>query len=84
MLNSLAHWVQTTVADHGLSAVFVRMVPIVRTFISLPAGMARMPLGRFSVLTFLGCLPWCTGLVAIGYYAGNNWQEWVRGCAAGC
>ncbi len=52
------------------------MVPIVRTFVSLPAGMARMPLGRFSVLTFLGCLPWCAGLVAIGYYAGNNWQEW--------
>ena len=38
---------------------FSRMLPIIRTFISLPAGIARMPLGRFTVLTFLGCLPWC-------------------------
>ena len=45
---------------------FARMLPLVRTFISLPAGVARMPFGRFSVLTFLGCLPWCFALVAIG------------------
>ncbi len=60
----------------GRLVFFGRMVPLVRTFVSLPAGVARMPLGRFSVLTFLGCLPWCIGLVAIGNYAGSNWQQW--------
>ena len=57
---------------------FSRMVPIVRTFISLPAGVARMPLGRFSVLTFLGCLPWCLALVWIGDAAGSNWDTWHK------
>src|SRR3954447_9815030 len=54
---------------------FARMVPLVRTFISLPAGVARMPLLRFSVLTFLGCLPWCFLLVWIGDAAGANWAS---------
>jgi membrane protein DedA with SNARE-associated domain len=52
------------------------MVPVVRTFISLPAGVARMPLGRFSILTFLGCLPWSLLLVFIGDAAGANWDTW--------
>ena len=51
-------------------------MPIVRTFISLPAGVARMPLGRFSVLTFAGCLLWSLLLVAIGNAAGANWETW--------
>jgi membrane protein DedA with SNARE-associated domain len=55
---------------------FARMMPLVRTFISLPAGVARMPLLRFSVLTFLGCLPWCFALVWIGDAAGANWDTW--------
>ncbi len=55
---------------------FSRMLPVIRTFISLPAGIARMPLGRFSVLTFLGCLLWCTLLVYIGDTAGANWDTW--------
>jgi membrane protein DedA with SNARE-associated domain len=55
---------------------FSRMLPLVRTFISLPAGIARMPLGRFSVLTLLGCLPWCALLVGIGDVAGANWTTW--------
>ena len=42
------------------------MLPIVRTFISLPAGIARMPFERFAVLTFLGALPWNVGLVLVG------------------
>jgi membrane protein DedA with SNARE-associated domain len=64
---------------YGTPAVFFgRMVPLVRTFISLPAGIARMPLVRFSVLTFLGCLPWCVLLVAIGDLAGSNWDAWHR------
>src|SRR5919202_4780593 len=62
---------------HGTPVVFfARMLPIVRTFISLPAGIARMPLGRFSVLTLLGCIPWCLALVALGDAAGANWDTW--------
>jgi membrane protein DedA with SNARE-associated domain len=57
---------------------FARLLPVVRTFISLPAGVARMPLGRFSVLTLLGSLPWCILLVAIGDVAGANWDTWHR------
>lgn len=57
---------------------FARLLPVVRTFISLPAGVARMPLGRFSVLTVLGSLPWCVLLVAIGDVAGKNWDAWHR------
>ncbi len=60
----------------GKAVFFGRMVPLIRTFVSLPAGMARMPLGRFSVLTFLGCLPWCIFLVAVGDIAGRNWDQW--------
>jgi membrane protein DedA with SNARE-associated domain len=62
---------------YGDAAVFfTRMLPIVRTFISLPAGVARMPFLRFSVLTFLGCLPWVFGLTFIGKQAGDNWEDW--------
>jgi membrane protein DedA with SNARE-associated domain len=57
---------------------FARMLPVIRTFISLPAGVARMPLVRFSVLTVLGTLPWCILLVAIGDIAGQNWDTWHR------
>ncbi len=62
---------------YGSAAVFFsRMLPIVRTFISLPAGVARMPLLRFSVLTFLGCLPWVFALAFIGKQVGSNWEDW--------
>jgi membrane protein DedA with SNARE-associated domain len=64
---------------YGTPVVFFsRLVPIVRTFISLPAGVARMPLGRFSLLTILGCLPWSFLRVAIGDAAGANWETWHR------
>jgi membrane protein DedA with SNARE-associated domain len=53
-----------------------RMLPIVRTFISLPAGVARMPFWKFSVLTFIGCLPWVFLLSFIGQQAGARWTEW--------
>jgi membrane protein DedA with SNARE-associated domain len=52
------------------------MLPIIRTFISLPAGVARMPFVRFSVLTFLGCLPWVFMLAFIGNQVGENWTQW--------
>jgi membrane protein DedA with SNARE-associated domain len=61
----------------GAWAVLVtRMLPIVRTFISLPAGVARMPFWRFSILTFVGCVPWVFMLTFIGQQAGENWEDW--------
>ena len=62
---------------HGDATVFfTRMLPIVRTFISLPAGIARMPFWRFSVFTLLGCVPWVFMLTFIGKEAGDNWEQW--------
>ena len=52
------------------------MLPIVRTFISLPAGVARMPFWRFTVLTLAGCVPWVTALALLGRAVGDNWEEW--------
>jgi membrane protein DedA with SNARE-associated domain len=64
-------------AKHGEATVFfTRMMPIVRTFISLPAGVARMPFWRFSLFTFLGCLPWVFALTFVGKQAGANWESW--------
>jgi membrane protein DedA with SNARE-associated domain len=61
----------------GAPAVFFsRMLPIVRTFISLPAGVARMPFLRFSVLTVLGCIPWVFALAFAGKQAADNWTDW--------
>jgi membrane protein DedA with SNARE-associated domain len=55
---------------------FSRMLPIVRTFISLPAGVARMPFWRFSALTLAGCVPWVFMLTYIGKVSGDNWEKW--------
>jgi membrane protein DedA with SNARE-associated domain len=61
---------------HGPAAVFVsRLLPVIRTFISLPAGIAEMPLLRFSVYTFVGCLPWSFVLAAVGYGVGGQWTR---------
>lgn len=51
-----------------------RMLPIIRTFISLPAGMARMNITRFALYTFIGSLPWCFGLAYMGAILGENWH----------
>jgi membrane protein DedA with SNARE-associated domain len=64
---------------HGEAAVFSsRLLPVIRTFISLPAGVARMPLGRFTVYTVLGCLPWTFALAWLGYALGENWEAAER------
>ncbi|HEV7495183.1 DedA family protein [Baekduia sp.] len=55
---------------------FSRMLPIVRTFISLPAGVARMPFWRFSALTLAGCVPWILMLTLVGKAARDNWDVW--------
>ncbi len=61
---------------YGDRAVFwSRLLPVVRTFISLPAGAARMKLGRFSVYSLLGSLPWSYGLAYGGYALGKNWER---------
>jgi membrane protein DedA with SNARE-associated domain len=64
-------------ARYGSATVFFsRMLPIIRTFISLPAGVARMPFWRFTALTVLGCLPWVFALALIGKEAGDRWERW--------
>lgn len=55
---------------------FTRLLPIVRTFSSLPAGVARMPLGRFTLLTTLGSIPWVLALGIVGKAVGDHWEDW--------
>src|ERR687893_315377 len=70
-------WADRWFERHGDATVFFsRMLPIIRTFISLPAGVARMPFWRFSVLTLLGCIPWVLMLTYIGKEAGDRWETW--------
>jgi membrane protein DedA with SNARE-associated domain len=70
-------WADDWFARYGSATVFfTRMLPIVRTFISLPAGVARMPFWRFTILTALGCLPWILMLTLIGREVGDNWEQW--------
>lgn len=60
---------------HGVKAVFFgRMLPVVRTFISLPAGVAKMNFKKFAAYTFLGALPWNFALAYIGFKMGENWE----------
>jgi membrane protein DedA with SNARE-associated domain len=54
---------------------FSRLLPVVRTFISFPAGVARMHFGRFILYTFVGSLPWCLALAWIGQIMGENWPR---------
>ena len=70
-------WADRWFERHGDATVFfTRMLPIIRTFISLPAGVARMPFWRFCVLTLAGCVPWVLMLTFIGQQAGDNWESW--------
>ena len=71
------HWADSWFQRHGDATVFfTRMLPIIRTFISLPAGVARMPFWRFSLLTLAGCVPWVLMLTWIGLAAGERWETW--------
>ncbi|HET9104019.1 MAG TPA: DedA family protein [Solirubrobacteraceae bacterium] len=64
-------------ARYGSGAVLLaRVLPVVRTFISLPAGAARMPFGRFTALTTLGCVPWVALFAILGDLAGRSWRQW--------
>ncbi len=75
-------WADRWFARYGEPTVFFsRMLPVVRTFISVPAGVARMNVLRFSVLTFAGSYPWSLGLAWGGFALGDNWEnliDWFR------
>jgi membrane protein DedA with SNARE-associated domain len=62
-------------ARYGERVVLIsRCVPLVRTFISLPAGISQMPLRRFALYTTVGCVPWVLGLTVLGDAVGKNWE----------
>ncbi len=69
------------IADHffwnyGSAAVFFsRLLPVIRTFIALPAGIARMDLTRFSIYTLVGSYPWCLALAYAGMKLGQHWRD---------
>ena len=68
-------WADRFFLRWGYLAVFVaRLLPVVRTFIALPAGISRMPRLRFHIYTFLGSWPWCLGLAWFGMKLGENWR----------
>jgi membrane protein DedA with SNARE-associated domain len=70
-------WADRWFEKYGSWTVFLtRMLPIIRTFISLPAGVARMPFWRFTALTAAGCLPWIFMLTLIGREVGDHWTSW--------
>ena len=61
---------------YGAAAVFFgRLLPVVRTFIAFPAGLARMPMLKFQIYTFLGSWPWCFALAYIGSLLGARWDS---------
>lgn len=63
-------------ARFGSIAVFIaRLLPVVRTFIALPAGVARMSQAKFQIYTFLGSWPWCYALAYIGAELGERWDS---------
>jgi membrane protein DedA with SNARE-associated domain len=70
-------WADRWFERYGDATVFFsRMLPIIRTFISLPAGVAKMPFWRFTALTLAGCIPWVFALAFIGKQAGDRWETW--------
>jgi membrane protein DedA with SNARE-associated domain len=69
-------WADRFFASRGEVTVFVaRLLPVVRTFIAFPAGVARMPMGKFIAYTFVGSFPWCLGLAWVGMKLGEHIDE---------
>jgi membrane protein DedA with SNARE-associated domain len=69
-------WAERFFARYGSPAVFIgRLLPVVRTFIALPAGVARMPLVKFHVYTFVGSWLWCLALAYVGVKLGQAWES---------
>jgi membrane protein DedA with SNARE-associated domain len=58
-----------------ITVLVCRLLPVVRTFIALPAGIARMPQLRFHIYTFIGSWPWCFALAYVGYKLGERWNS---------
>jgi membrane protein DedA with SNARE-associated domain len=70
-------WADDWFERYGTATVFFsRMLPIIRTFISLPAGVAKMPFWRFTAFTLLGSVPWVLALAIVGEKVGDNWEDW--------
>jgi membrane protein DedA with SNARE-associated domain len=61
------------------AVLFGRVIPLIRAFVSLPAGVAKMPLGRFTVFSLIGATPWVVALTLAGYAAGGNWTSVRKG-----
>ncbi len=59
--------------------LFGRLIPLIRAFVSLPAGVARMPIGRFTVLTLIGSAPWVIGLAVAGHAVAGDWTSVRKG-----
>jgi membrane protein DedA with SNARE-associated domain len=73
--NVLRRW-QSLLDSRGTSAVFTaRLMPLARTFVSLPAGAQRVPLAPFALLTTLGCALWAIAFILVGLLAGAAWGE---------
>ena len=69
-------WADRWFDRYGDWAVLLsRCLPIIRTFISLPAGITRMPFWRFTILTLIGCIPWVVMLAFAGRAVGDNWES---------
>jgi membrane protein DedA with SNARE-associated domain len=65
---------------YGEAAVlFGRLLPLVRAFVSLPAGLAKMPFGRFTVFSLIGTVPWVVGLAFAGQALGSEWENVRKG-----
>jgi membrane protein DedA with SNARE-associated domain len=61
------------------AVLFGRVIPLVRAFVSLPAGIAKMPLGRFTVLSLIGTIPWVVALAFAGHALGGDWKSVRKG-----
>jgi membrane protein DedA with SNARE-associated domain len=61
------------------TVLFGRMIPLLRAFVSLPAGVAKMPFWRFTVLSLIGAIPWTLALALVGHAVGGEWTNVRKG-----